>query len=231
MTNDQAAEILPHRRFDQPQLIVVAGVRGSGKTYWIQKWINEAEPRLLVLDPFDKDFAGIRRRLDYRRAIAELRETADKGAQSDRYIPQRRRIVPEWGHLDPEAKFKGNCRDYADRFMEAVVEACPTGAPPLNIRLVLDELSLYVGRNIRGTAFETLVLQGRRMGVSMIVATQRTMRIPIEMRSEVTEMLCFHAHLRGDVETYEEFGWEEAETEAKTLRKGECYYINTGMPE
>jgi hypothetical protein len=210
---------------------VVAGKRGSGKTWWIQHWINEAEPRLLVLDPFDKDFVGVRRRVDYAEALAEFRETADRGAERGRYIPLRRRIVPSWGHLDPDAKYSGNCRDYAEKFMDAIVEACPPGAPPLNVRLVLDELSLYVGRNIRGTAFETLVLQGRRMGVSMIVATQRTMRIPVEMRSEVTDMLCFNASLEGDVEVYEEFGMVDAEEVAPSLKRGECYYIPTGMPD
>jgi hypothetical protein len=197
----------------------------------MQRWINRQEPRILVLDPFDKDFAGVRRRVDYHAALAELRETADEGAGRNHYVPIRRRIVPDWGSLDTSAKFSGNCRDYADRFLADLVSACPPGAPPLNVRLVLDEISLYVGRSIRGTAFETLVLQGRRMGISLLVATQRTMRLPVEMRSEITDFVAFHAFMKGDLEVYEEFGIEDAETEAPQLQRGECFYVNTGMPE
>jgi hypothetical protein len=113
--------------------------------------------------------------------------------------------------------------------MDALVAACPPGSPPLNLRLVLDELSLYVGTTIRGTSFETLVLQGRRMGISMVLATQRAMRIPSEMRSEVTAWLCYHASLERDREVYEEIGWEGAMEEAQTLRRGECFYVDTGM--
>jgi DNA helicase HerA-like ATPase len=228
----EAVRLVPHRRFDQPQLITVTGKRGSGKTWFLQQWLERQEPRVLVLDPFDKDFAGIRRRENYEDALDEFRATADRenlSTDAGNYAPLRRRVVPDWGYLDPTAKFRGNARDYADKFMESVVEHAPPGAPPLNLRLVLDELSLYVGRQIRGTAFETLVLQGRRMGVSLVVATQRTMRIPVEMRSEVTDFIAFNATLQSDLEVYEEFGVPDAYSQAPHLHRGECFYVPTGM--
>lgn len=227
MAAQEALLLLPHRRYNQAQLVAVTGKRGSGKTWLVQHWIQRQEPRILILDPFDKDFPGTRRRLDYQVALQELRQTADEGAErGDRFVPLRRRVVPDWGYLDPSAKFSGNCRDYAERFMEALIAACPPGEAPLNILLVLDELSLYVGRQIRGTAFETLVLQGRRMGIRTIVVTQRTNRFPIEMRSEVTEFVAFNASLRQDLEVYEEFGVPEG---AQYLKRGECFYVPMGM--
>lgn len=178
---------------------------------------------MLVIDAFDRDFAGVRRRVDYRTAIEELRETAD-AASGDRYVPLRRRVVPTWGA-------GGNCQDWGVDFLDALVAACPPGAAPLNVRLVVDELSLYIRMNIRSTSFETLVLQGRRMGISLVVATQRTARVPIEMRSEITNFVMFNATLKRDLETYEDFGWPEAESEAPTLKRGECYVVDAGMPE
>lgn len=226
MEAQEVLHLLPHNQYDRAQLVAVTGKRGSGKTWLIQRWIQRQEPRLLILDPFDKDFAGTRRRVDYQQAFEELRATADEGDERGRIVPLRRRVVPEWGHLDPSAKFSGNCRDYAENFMERLVALCPPGDPPLNILLVLDELSLYVGRQIRGTAFETLVLQGRRMGIRMLVATQRTNRFPIEMRSEVTDFVAFNATLRSDLEVYEEFGVPDG---AQFLKRGECFYVPMGM--
>jgi hypothetical protein len=225
---------LPHLRFDQPQLIAIAGTRGSGKTWFLKHWLQSREPRVLVLDPFNRDpphddFGSYRRRVDFQVAIDEF--AATRGERPGHYTALRRRVVPTWGHENPDnPKFRSNCRDYGIAFMDALVEACPPGSPPLNVRLVLDELSLYVGTTIRGSSFETLVLQGRRMGISMVLATQRAMRIPSEMRSEVTDWCCFHASLERDREVYEEIGWENAMDEAPTLGRGVCWYQETGMP-
>jgi hypothetical protein len=69
------------------------------------------------------------------------------------------------------------------------------------------------------------------MGISLVLATQRTMRVPVELRSEITDFVAFNATLDADKEVYQEFGWENAYEEAHTLKRGECYYIDQGMPE
>ena len=197
----------------------------------MQHWLDDGEPRVLILDALDRDFKAYRRRLDYRDAIDEFSETRNPRGH---YIQMARRCVADWGGEMAGPKFRANCRDYASGFFDALVDACPPGSAPINVRGVVDELSLAISANSKafeGSSLEAAVLQGRRMGISLVLATQRAMRIPSAIRSEITDFLCFNASLERDKEVYEEMGWPEAYEGAQQLRRGECYYINTGMPE
>jgi hypothetical protein len=201
---EQALREVPHRIPDEAQLTLVTGMRGTGKTWWLQHWVEDNDPRILILD-YHEDFPHVRKR-EWRQAIADLAATDG---------PCRRRVVPPIGEAS-------NCRDFAEEFFPAIVR----DGGPRNFRLVIDELSLYCPtENLRAQhnkALETLILQGRRYGIGLVVACQRLNRIPGEMHSEATEILVFRTKRPRDLKVLEDWGLEGDPT---SLARGELYII------
>lgn len=162
---------------------------------------------------YHEDFAravdggpGFRKRLDYREALADLAATDG---------PCRRRVVPPIGNT-------ANCRDFAVPFFMACIEELR------NCLLVIDELSLYCpSENLRAAemkSLETLVLQGRRYGIRMVVACQRLNRIPGEFHSEATEIVVYQTTRPRDLRVLEDWGLDDAATVAPNWKLGNASF-------
>ena len=184
----EIASSLPHLQPGQAQLILTVGQRGKGKTDLIKRYISPdllkaEEPRVLALDPFD-DLRGLQ--------LVETPEDAIDGLAQ--YDVCRRRLRPSIGD---------DSREYADDLFSMLVE---DGVK--DYLLVLDEVTLWTARN-QGRALQTLVLQGRRLGVRMLVACQQLSLVPGVFLSECTTLVVFSTHRPRDLDVLEEWGGAE----------------------
>lgn len=213
LSTEEALTKIPHRAYSRAQLTLVTGKRGTGKTWFLREYVESTEPRVLVLD-YHEDFdrsvhggPGIRRRVQTAEALSDLESTDG---------PCRRRVVPTIGA-------SGNCRDFAIDFFAECVERLR------NCLLVIDELSLYCPtenlRNSHMKSLETLLLQGRRYGIKMVVACQRLNRIPGEFHSEATEIVVYQTSRPRDLKVLEDWGFEDAREVAPKLKVGQCVIL------
>lgn len=199
MTSEQALQLLPHRTPDSAQTLVFVGRRGMGKTWLIGRYLMAREPRVLVLDPFE-DFRAIRRRLTVERALEDLAEGK----------PCRRRIVPPFG---------GDTKAWARSFFAAC------RAELRDCLLVLDEISLY-SETKAPDDLEALLLQGRRIGVRTLLASQRLVTVPVEARSACTELVLFQQTGPLDLDQVERWtATKDAAEAAPKLGPWECLVV------
>ena len=200
LTSDEAVRLLPHKRFDRAQLVLFEGQRGYGKTYALMLYLEEREPRVFVLDPFG-DFTGIAQSPSVEAAIADLEANRVAG---------RRRVVPPITDASVE---------YAEAFFRMAIERLR------NCTIVLDEVTLWTGIQ-SGRALLTLINQGRRLGIRIVVACQRISLVPGDLLSAVTEMVIFHPPRRPrDRYVLKEWTDEETVEAARTLGVGRCIVV------
>ena len=212
VTTAEALRLVPHLPAGDAQLILVCGMRGYGKTVFVQGmpdgsypygYIEEREPRLLVLDIHD-DYQRIQRRVEWRDALADLNATDG---------PCRRRVV-----VSAE-----NCSAFADEFFPAIIEE-----DVRNFLLVIEEASAFCKSiNIKGTALETIILQGRHWGIRVLAVAQRLGRLPGEFHSEATQIVSYRMKRPRDLYILEEWGFQDAEEVAPTLPVGVCWLDET----
>jgi hypothetical protein len=196
---------IPHMQYDRAQLVLFAGKREMGKTTAMRSYIETREPRVLMFDPFG-DFKSLRLRVDPFVALSEMH--FERGAI-------RRRIQPP---ITEES------RGYAtDVFAEMIDPSSDFSVR--NVLLGLDEMSLWSTRNESAT-LATLILQGRRIGIRIIVGCQRIALVPGVMLSEMTTLILFKMTRPRDLETVAEWaGYEVAEMCPK-LQIGQCLSVN-----
>lgn len=216
VTTDEALRRVPHLPAGASQLILVTGRKGFGKTVFVNGvppgergplgYIEEREPRVLVLDIHD-DYHRVMRRNDYRDALREFQ--ASDG-------PLRRRVVPPMEDGQ-------NCTTFGDVFFPALVHE-----KVRDFLLVIEEASAFCrSTNIKGTALETIILQGRHWGIRILAVAQRLNRIPGEFHSEATSILAYNTKRPRDCEILEEWGFDDARELAPRLKRGECYLIES----
>jgi hypothetical protein len=187
LTTAQALSQIPHREYDVAETILFVGKRGSGKTYGMKMRLEEREPRVFVFDPFD-DFKDI-----------ALADSVDEALIDMEYWPGacRRRIVPPIGD---------DSMVYAEDVFSRIIEG---GHPLRNALLCLDEISLW--SQFQPTKrLKTLIQQGRRLGIKMLVASQRLADVPQTILSEATEIVAFRFTRPRDLEVLEK--WSDSET-------------------
>ena len=205
-----AAHGLKHRKYDRSQLIIFAGKREHGKTYACNAYIDEDEPRVLGLDPFG-DFRGLSWPTEDRTSSSEALEDM---AYYQRFC--RRRICPPFG---------ASSRDWAEDFF---VE-CVDGEHPLtDALLVLDEITLWTLPR-ESAALQKLVLQGRRLGIRMVVCCQRVSLIPGVFLSECTDLVVFRMTRPRDLDVIDDWASSHHEGRlsdiAPRLDIGECVVV------
>lgn len=191
------AQSLPHKIYDRAQLILVAGRRGYGKTTFIKNYVARVEPRVLILDPFD-DFKNV--------PAVELDDAFD---ELDEFPVCRRRIVPPIDHTS---------REFANDFFERSINELR------DCLLVLDEITLWSSSNAPG-ALQTLVLQGRRLGIRMIVACQRISLVPGVILSESTDLVMFRMSRPRDIHVASEWSDDETAERLRSLELGMCVHV------
>lgn len=197
MSNLEAAKLLPHKNYDRAQLVVFSGKRGMGKTYAIAHYIDVREPRVFVLDPFD-DFGKITKSPSLESALLDLLRAKE--------APCMRRVVPPIG----EDSFA-----YAEKFFSLAIA---------NLRdclVVMDEMTMWSGMH-ESANFRKLVLQGRRLRLRMLLATQRLSLLPGVALSEATEMCFFRLRRPRDLFVVREWSNAQVSAQVATLSQGEC---------
>jgi hypothetical protein len=195
--NRTVALRLKHLRPGQAQLILVVGQREKGKTYLIQTYLNPdlqraEESRVLALDPFS-DLRGIRLSNSPEEAVEDMEEYR---------TACRRRLEPPIGD---------DSREYADDLFQLLVES-----ELRDYLLVLDEVTLWTSRN-QTRALQTLVLQGRRLGVRILCACQQLSLVPGIFLSECTELVVFRTNRPRDLEVLEDWGGKRLAELARNL--------------
>ena len=218
LATSEALERVPHLAYGKSQLILVTGRRGYGKTVFVggsstiddwegpevEGYIERCEPRILLLDVHG-DYTRVPRRVRWQDALADLEGTDG---------PCRRRVVPPVG---PNA----NSVDFGEEFFPACVERLR------NATLVIEELTNYVSSTvIRGTALETLILQGRHYGIKILATCQRLMRVPGEFHSEATQIVVYNTKRPRDKKILVEWGYEDAVKNAPRLDIGQCVLLD-----
>ena len=194
----EAVDGLRHRDYDRAQLVLFAGVREHGKTYAIRRYIDSGEPRVLGLDPF-QDFDSLSWPSsddpeDLPCALADLEWWKTSC---------RRRVRPPIGAAG--AAGEGGSREWADDAFRDLIDG-REGSPALRrCLLVLDEITLWTGAHER-QALQTLVLQGRRLKLRMIVACQRIALVPGVLLSEATDLIVFKTTRPRDLDVLDEWG-------------------------
>lgn len=195
LTTDEALRLLPHKQYNRAQLLLAAGKREQGKTTLLTRYVESCEPRLLALDYFD-DFRTVRRRVEVDDALSDLAEGG----------PCRRRLVPPLGAT----------RDYAEQLFQKLIRQ-RVG----DLLLVLDELTL-ASNSRESEALQTLILQGRRLGIRLAAGIQRIALTPDVMKSEVTELVIFRTTRPRDLETVADWTDRETAELSRKLQVGQC---------
>lgn len=212
ITTSDALQQIPHLAPGKAQTILVTGRRGFGKTVFVggtpdgkvEGYVERCEPRILLLDVHG-DYSRIHRRVRWQDALDDLEDTDG---------PCRKRVVPPIGA-------GSNSIDFGEEFFPACVDRLR------DCLLVIEELTNYCSSTvIRGTALETLILQGRHFGIRLLVTCQRLNRVPGEFRSEATEIVVYNTKRPTDRRILEEWGYEDAWDSAPSLGVGECVVLD-----
>lgn len=197
VSNIEAAKLLPHKNYDRAQLIIFSGKRGMGKTYAISHYIDVREPRTFILDPFN-DFGKFTRSPTLESGLIDM-VTSKNG-------PCVRRVVPP---------INEDSYAYAENFFQYAIS---------NLRdclIVMDEMTMWSGAH-ETENFRKLVLQGRRLRLRMLLATQRLSLLPGVALSESTEMCFFRLRRPRDLFVVKEWANAQVSAQVSQLNQGEC---------
>ena len=203
MTAPEANRLIPHKQPDKAQLVVYAGRRGEGKTFGINDFIQTAEPRVLAFDPFE-DFDGIIESPTVEEALADMGHWT---------TACRRRVCPP---------INDDTHEFADEAFSQIIGESET--PLRNALLVLDEITLWSEYRAK-RALKTLIFQGRRLGIRMLVASQRLALVPDAMLSEATHMVLFKFVRPRDLDVLANWTDEETAAICSNLSPHQCVYV------
>jgi DNA helicase HerA-like ATPase len=199
LSNIEAAKKIPHRLYKDPQLIVVAGQRGQGKTYLIQQYLERREPRVLAIDPF-RDFTGLE-------TVTSIEEASDALGRSGH------------GRFRLDGTAAEDSVEWANELFDELIEN------NRNFLLVLDEITLWSHQR-ESAVFRKIINQGRRWGIRTLVACQRIGGIPGTVLSQCTDLVLFRTSPRPtDIDTVRDWTDDATAEEVKSLKRGECLYF------
>jgi hypothetical protein len=193
---------LPHKSYDKAQLILFSGKRGFGKTTAMREYLRVLEPRVFALDPFN-DFPSIQRCFSVQEGFDDLEENA----------ACRRRFVPT---------INNGTRPFGDAFFRRVFDS-ERGLR--DCLLCLDEITLWSGSH-ETESLQKLILQGRRIGIRLLVACQRIQLVPQVMLSEMTHLVIFSTTRPRDLDVIEEWGGRSYSEIAPHLKVGQSLLLS-----
>lgn len=204
LSNLAAADAIPHYRYDKAQLIIAAGKRGYGKTWLIERYIQQREPRLFMVDVHN-DFPNIPTAPSLLAAMADMQrnETACW-----------RRIVPDLGGMEA-----GDMMEVGERVFEAVNRYLRRAL------VVYNEITLWADFRSSPT-LSNQIRQARRLGLKHIVDTQRFAEAPDIMRSEGTHLAIFRTTRFRDREVLRHETDPKVAEIAPRLEVGQCVLID-----
>lgn len=201
LSNEEAAARVPHKLPHRAQLILAAGKSDQGKTWFVNRYMETLEPRVLALDP-ENNFPGIRE------ASVKL---AFEDLQADYAV--RRRIVPPY-----EAETEEWAEDIFRRIKLERVQ---------DLFFELDEVSMWINhRREISAAAKQLVLQGRfKLGLRILATSQILSYIPAPFQSQATDLVIFNTTRPADLKVIAQWS-EEAAERAPSLKPRECFYLS-----
>lgn len=208
---------LANLEFNQGEDCTLVGAKGSGKTTLALKL------------------------LAYREFVLVL---ATKKADTSLYGPLQRKgfVITDDRELDwkrtPKVIFRPPLKDpskeaieeQAEAFRHVLVQVFEEGGWCVygdEIRYLSDNLGLRV-------PIETLYLQGRSLGVSMVVSTQRPVSIPVIAFESATHLFLFRTTDRANIQRAAEFGGADVDVIRYTLPRlprYEVLYVDTRTGE
>jgi hypothetical protein len=213
-----------HKSYDRAQLLLCAGVREQGKTYALNLYLDQGEPRVLAFDPFG-DFAS----LSWPSNGDEEDLECALGDMAHWQIACRKRVRPPRGQ---------GSRAWADDAFAMIIEGMTTddGETIAALRrslLLLDEITMWSATRETET-LQKLVLQGRRLKLRMAVACQRIALVPGVLLSECTDLVVFKTVRPRDLDVLEEWGESERvrgradgiRSVVTRLDQGECVLVH-----
>lgn len=204
LTNLEAADVTPHLQFGRAQLIIVAGRRGFGKTWYIQRYIEKHEPRVFMLDAHG-DFPCVPESPDILSAMRDLQ----------RYPTACwRRLVPRLRFLD-----RTNLAEYAEEVISSVnryLRRC---------LVIYNESTLWLDQRASEPLADQ-IRQGRHLELRHVIDTQRFAEAPDIMRSEASELVIFRTTRSRDRKTLSDETTPEIAEIARTLAVGDCVLVD-----
>lgn len=153
---------------------LVLGIRGAGKSWWIQRHIVRKTPRVLVWDPHGEYQTTERRTLD---ELADDPSILDREALSLSVVPTYRRIG-----------------DVAEQFDEVFLDIAASAE---GVTLVIEETGLLTRRATESV--ETIACQSRHWGCPLVLCAQRATQIPKTAREQVSRIVSFRQSSPDDV--------------------------------
>lgn len=181
-----------------PEIIVVLGRRGQGKSTWAKRYVQGVR-RLAVWDP-KRSY-----QVDYPPDLAEWFE--DYEIHAARNSSEEFRIG---GFYDDDQETLGSIA-YVAQHTCLVLEEC---AFVFNPRQDFPEW-----------ARECIYL-GRERGISVVAVAQRPRSVHIALRSQATRVICFNQHEVTDVDWIADMFGSDALDQIPTLEKLECLDIS-----
>jgi hypothetical protein len=182
------------QRFSQGQHITLVGGTGSGKTT-LGRQLILLRAYVVVMATKVRDDSLYRPLMDQGFVI---QKTFQPVTDNQTGMPKEPRVI-----LKPELQGTGKraLANQADAFGDAVEEVFRFGY----WCVFADEIR-YLTDNLRlDTEFETLWLQGRSLGVSLVCGTQRPVSIPLESFSQATHLFLFRENDKRNIDRMSEF--------------------------
>lgn len=200
-------------RWEQGEHVTLVGTTGSGKTY-LARQILPLRKYVVVLATKPKDSSLYDPLMEQGFVI---RDTFDPSAATDKRVIFR----PPLDAPTDEA-----IRNQSDAFRQALTEIFRAGGWCVyadEVRYLTDNLGLR-------RQFEVLWLQGRSLGISLIVSTQRPVSIPLLAFDSATHLFLWRNTDARNIDRMAEFAGSEEETVEDIipmLPYHEVLYLNT----
>lgn len=182
-------------RLKPHHVVLVLGIRGSGKSYWIKKHIVKTGKRVVVWDPHGEYETRERHTLD---ELLERPSVLDREAVS-------LSVVPQWKTLT----------ELAEEF-EAFVELM---ASTEDLTIVIEEAGLLRRAHEH---LEALACQSRHWGAPLVICAQRAVQVPKTAREQLSHLVSFRQSSVSDVDALVERCGEEA-TKVRRLPRRESW--------
>ena len=211
LTNFEAADRLPHPRYDRAFLALVTAKREMGKTTLLQRYIQQREPRLFMLDPHN-DFPNVPQ---YESAEDAIRYLMSVSGES---VAAWARVVPPWSSVDDDAG--DDSFTYGEHVFALVNEYLR------NCLCIYNEATLWMPQILpRLHPLKKQITQGRRIGIKHIIDTQRFQLLPDIMRSEGTHLVAGRTTRYRDRQVISQETTPEVGEIVGTLEKGQFVLV------
>lgn len=200
-------------QFEQGEDCTLVGAKGSGKTTLALRLLARRQfVCVLATKKSDDSLYGPLRKKGF--------VITDDPNLDYRQTPK---VIFRPGLKDPS---KESIEDQAEKFRHVLVQVFEEGGWCLygdEIRYLSDNLGLRI-------PIETLYLQGRSLGVSMVVSTQRPVSIPVIAFESATHLFLFRMTDRANIQRASEFGGADIDLIRYTLPRlprYEVLYVDT----